>query len=647
MRYLFIISVAVLLSHSAIAQQYTEVYFTITQLPKSEIAKLPKGVSPGNYRNDTLWAYADVKVFEALSNAGYFTERLTNPSMLHFPEMANKQKSSYEWDAYPSYELYLQMMRDFASKYPTLCRLDTIGKTDTQYERLILALKISDNVSELELEPEVFYSSSMHGDELVGYVLLLRLADYLLSNYKTDTYVTDLVNKLQIYINPLANPDGAYTYDNSSVYEGYRNNLHGVDLNRNFPDPINGKNPDHKETQAETLVMINYMKKHNFVLSANIHEGAETINYPWDHTYTRHADNQWFIDVSREYANISQQYSTGGYLNDYQNGITNGYDWYPITGGRQDYVNYFLHGREVTMELSANKTPLASTLPQYWEYNYRSLLAYLNNATNGLHATITNAVTNEPITAMLELVGHDQDSSQVATNPSNGLLVRMAETANYHILFTAKGYNAELIRDYKIYSNQPTTLNIPMVALEDNIRPVLHNEFGDEISKLALDAKANESLVIPLQFNDANGDEITILQPIAKNGGWWQVNPNNPHEIIYNAPAVIATDNFTLQFCDNGSPQLCNQFELAVSIDGGVGTPDKQQTKLDVFPNPVNNMLYINIKGTGELNVINVLGMSVFSTNAKAVNMSGLPKGLYLVFWQNKAGTRSAKVLKY
>ena len=68
--------------------------------------------------------------------------------------------------------------------YPSLCRLDTIGTSING--KLVLALKISDNPAEDETEPEVFYSSTMHGDETGGYVLMLRLADYLLKNYNSD-----------------------------------------------------------------------------------------------------------------------------------------------------------------------------------------------------------------------------------------------------------------------------------------------------------------------------------------------------------------------------------------------------------------------------------------------------------------------------
>jgi len=49
------------------------------------------------------------------------------------------------------------------------------------------------------------YTSSMHGDELTGYVLMLRLIDSLLSTYGTNPRVTNLVNNFEIWINPLAN----------------------------------------------------------------------------------------------------------------------------------------------------------------------------------------------------------------------------------------------------------------------------------------------------------------------------------------------------------------------------------------------------------------------------------------------------------
>ena len=90
-----------------------------------------------------------------------------------------------------------------------------------------------------------------------------------------------------------------------------RYNAHGVDLNRNFPDPTI---PD-VVYEKETIDMISFMREHRFVLSANFHSGSEVVNYPWDRWLTKlHADNTWFNDISRGYADTAHVYSAPGYM---------------------------------------------------------------------------------------------------------------------------------------------------------------------------------------------------------------------------------------------------------------------------------------------------------------------------------------------
>ena len=85
------------------------------------------------------------------------------------------------FDLYPSYDVYLQLMERFASQHPDICKLIEIG--ESVQKRKLLAVKISDNVEDEEFsEPEFFYSSTIHGDELCGFNLMLRLIDYLLNN---------------------------------------------------------------------------------------------------------------------------------------------------------------------------------------------------------------------------------------------------------------------------------------------------------------------------------------------------------------------------------------------------------------------------------------------------------------------------------
>ena len=71
----------------------------------------------------------------------------------------------------------------------------------------------------------------------------------------------------------------------------------------------------------------------HFVMSANTHSGSEVVNYPWD-TWTKlHADDNWWQMVSHEYADLAQLNSPSGYMSGFDDGITNGAEWYIINVG--------------------------------------------------------------------------------------------------------------------------------------------------------------------------------------------------------------------------------------------------------------------------------------------------------------------------
>lgn len=443
-----------------------EAVISINTLDLQKIPGLPS-YSVDKIIGEKTIMYVNKKQYKNLSNLGIQMQQAPIPSLLHDATMAQNISKAKEWDNYPTYPVYVDMMHQFATNYPDICSIDTIGYTVEN--RLILTLKISDNVDNNELdEPDFFYTATMHGDETVGYVLMLRLADYLLSNYETNNRVKNMVDNIEIYINPLANPDGTFAGGDYSVSGATRYNANGVDLNRNYPDPVGGAHPDGESYQTENLAMMDFMQSHHFIMSMNFHGGAEVLNYPWDHKYELHPDNAWFIFVSREYADTVHEVDNT-YMADFNDGITNGADWYKVYGGRQDYMTHFLHGREITAELSNVKLPSASTLPAYWDKNYRSLLNYIEQVLYGLSGSVTNQA-GDPLHAKIYMDGHDDDSSHVWTD-TNGNYLRMLEAGSHQITYMAEGYESQTIN--VTVNNYSQT--IQDVVLEKYVAPVTVN----------------------------------------------------------------------------------------------------------------------------------------------------------------------------
>ncbi|NJK95817.1 MAG: hypothetical protein HC905_13715 [Bacteroidales bacterium] len=358
-----------------------EIYFTFE--PQYLTPRLANILSIEKISDNLVYAYA---------NRGGFSQIIKQkfPFLLR-PEnfLVSGLKSAAVTDpdsVYPSYPKYLKMMQEFVSQFPDMCGLYEIGKS--AQGRKILALKLSSPVNSSESRPAIMLSGTIHGNELTGYKLLLQLTDELLRNYESDPLINRLLNNCIIWINPLANPDGTYFGGDNTVAAAKRFNANNTDLNRNFPDPLEGKHPDGKSWQPETIAMMDFYKNHGINLSANLHAGEVVVNYPWDTWSRLHADNGWFKAISRQYADTAQKMSNNGYMNSTANGfdrgIVNGFQWYRITGGRQDYFTYFAGGREITLELSNENMPGLAEVSSYWDYNRLSLLRFIEQSLFGV-----------------------------------------------------------------------------------------------------------------------------------------------------------------------------------------------------------------------------------------------------------------------
>ena len=450
-------------------RQRGEICFRFTVHDKSRLQKLEHILSIDKIRHDTVFAYANAKGFSRFVKTGIPYVVLTPPSQRLSRDRLQPRhfKESQTWDSYPSYDQYVTMMYAFQKNHPELCKIISIGKTTKGRELLFAHIGHLNNTA--DTLPRCMYTSTMHGDETTGYILMLRLIDYLLKHYGIDKKVTNLMDSTDIWINPLANPDGTYAAGNNSVYGATRFNANHIDLNRNYPDPKAGQHPDGNAWQPETKAFMHFADSMHFVLSCNMHTGSEVANYPWDTWPRRTADDAWWQKVCRQYVDTVHAYARVGYMTDLQNGITDGYDWYSITGGRQDYMNYFQHDREFTLELSHNKMPDPDSLPKYWEYNYRSLLDYIRQAWYGFTGTVTDSLTGQPLKAEIFTVNHDKDRSQVYSDPATGRFFRPLYPGTYDFRFLAPGYRTKTLSNVAITSQKPYNVFIRLVPEKTGI----------------------------------------------------------------------------------------------------------------------------------------------------------------------------------
>lgn len=439
-----------------------EVYFSFQIDSPKELHNLTRIISIDNVDITTVYAYANRDEFRQFLQMGYAFTLLPHPGEIGDVKMLDEIniRDIAEWDFYPTYQGYLDMMGQFASDYPDLCTIVEIATLNSG--RKLLAAKISDNVVTREAEPQFLYSSSMHGDEITGYVLMLRLINYLLSDYGTDPRITDIVNNMEIWICPLANPDGTYAGGNNTVNGATRGNANDIDLNRNYPDPEGGPHPDGNPWQQETIAFMNFATEHDFVMGANFHGGIEIINYPWDTWARLAADDDWWTYVSYEFADTVHANSTG-YFYGLGTGVTNGYAWYEIEGGRQDYMNYYRYCRESTIEISDFGAVPPNELPAHWEYLYRSFLNYMEQCTFGVRGIISDSLTGEPLKAKVIIEGHDMDSSHIYSSLPVGNYHRLLYAGTYDMTFLATGYYPKTISGVTVANRQATVLDVQLV----------------------------------------------------------------------------------------------------------------------------------------------------------------------------------------
>jgi len=356
------------------------------------------------------------------------------------------------------------------AEFPLICRVvdltETYGVPPTFEGRHIVAVKISDHVTEDEDEPAFLLVSAHHAREIVTPVIALYAIEQFTQQYGRDPAITALVDEYEIWIAPVWNPDGYehvfrtdnYWRKNRRIFSGGV----GVDLNRNYPfgwdASCGGSTAITSQTyrgpaaasEPETQTMIAFGRDRHLAKVADLHSYAREVRYgngclphPFMSFLASEADDLAAVAGYR----TRRSCCTGGDVH-----------FHMASHGSHAFL-WETHG-SFQPEFASAQNEAARVLP--------SLLALLRRPIP-LGGHVTDALTGEAVAATITCLDVIFENGE--TNCSDerwGRYHTFMPTGTYNIEFVANGYFPQYCM-VDVVSGSGQVVDIPMIPLTGDV----------------------------------------------------------------------------------------------------------------------------------------------------------------------------------
>lgn len=450
---------------------------------------------------------------EKLNNAGLATT-------ITIGNLGDYYAGWWDRDVPPGYYTYQQIIDiadSLAAAYPTICQKEILGYSIGG--RQLAALKISDNVTSNETEPELMFEAGIHGDEVGGPENLIRFARDLCKGYGNNTQITNLINTRETWLWLMVNPDGRQSMS--------RYNDNNVDINRDGGYMWNGEgNSPGAWSQPETRVLRDFGTSRQFTVFTDYHSGTEYISYPWSYREDAAPDKPHMHQLASVYA------STSGYSNiPYAQGYSG---MYPINGSTKDYNYGSLGSVSWSMEISMQKQPPASSINNYYQKNKPAMMAMMEKSGLGLHGVVTDSISGMPVAAIVWVNNY----YPCYNDPVQGDFHKYLTGGTYDVKITASGYQSVAFEAVNIPTNGTFTLNAALLREPDTSFArkvmgcyILNNNPNDEgftpgavgpADNLRYSLGKNGWLILDMGDTIVNraGDDIRVIEDDGTNEGY-------------------------------------------------------------------------------------------------------------------------------
>jgi hypothetical protein len=303
------------------------------------------GAQPGR-TYDVVLDEQDLPIVKACG----LTQEVLTPDLEGWGELAGTLGQ------YHSYTEQVAMIRAYASTYPSLCVIESIGPS---YEnRWIYGVKITQNPQvEDSTKPEILIYAQIHAREWATSEMAHHLIDTLLRNYGSNSAFSTWINNHQLWVFPLFNVDGySYDYPGQQMWRKNREpygGAIGTDMNRNgngipigdaqaeWGALVSGSRTSHYPSDdvfmgpkglwtPELHGLVDLFKQHNFIQELSIHSYSELVLWSYGHGPTT-PDNTFISRVCQGVAGQIQALGGGTYTPEQSCSL------YPTNGDIEDW----------------------------------------------------------------------------------------------------------------------------------------------------------------------------------------------------------------------------------------------------------------------------------------------------------------------
>ena len=299
---------------------------------------------------------------------------------------------------YHSYTEVTAEVAAVAAAHPAIVRRFSIGRS--HQGRDLWAVKVSDNVTVDESEPEVMFDGTHHADEHMATEMTLSILHWLVDGYGSDSRITTIVNTREIWIVFVVNPDGAEYDISGGVFHHWRKNRQptpgssaiGTDLNRNYSYRWGGGGQTSSSPAARTYrgpapfsspedrAMRDFMAsrvvkgRQQIRAAMTFHEFGRLVMWPYGYTMTNVPSDMTTQDQAALAIIGKRMAATNGYTPQQAS------DLYVSSGSSRDYQYGVYRIFAFTVELSAKDYPDDSLIASETGRNKEAVLHLMERA---------------------------------------------------------------------------------------------------------------------------------------------------------------------------------------------------------------------------------------------------------------------------